>query len=54
MHHLNLAAAAADMAYRNSRPPLSITFPKAIVSLLKRAWHANPDSRPDFCDVVPV
>ncbi|XP_014681457.1 PREDICTED: serine/threonine-protein kinase TNNI3K-like isoform X2 [Priapulus caudatus] len=52
--HLKPAAAAADMAYRNSRPPLAITYPRLIVNLLKRAWHANPDCRPDFSEVVSI
>ena len=28
--HLKPAAAAADMAYRNTRPPLATTFPKGL------------------------
>lgn len=37
------AAAAAEMAYHNTRPPIAITFPKPIVAILQRGWHANAD-----------
>lgn len=39
------AAAAAETAYHNTRPPMAITFPKPIVALLQKGWHANPDVR---------
>lgn len=51
--HLKPAATAAEMAYRHTRPPIAITFPKPIVELLQKGWHANPDERPDFKDIVP-
>lgn len=37
------AAAAAEMAYHNTRPPIAVTFPKPIVAFLQRGWHANPE-----------
>ncbi|MCL4126881.1 UNVERIFIED_CONTAM: hypothetical protein GTU68_021731 [Idotea baltica] len=50
--HLKPAAAAADMAYKNSRPPLDISFPEEISSLLERAWHTAPEERPDFAQII--
>ncbi|CAH1787041.1 unnamed protein product [Owenia fusiformis] len=52
--HLKPAAAAAEMAYRNTRPPIAITFPKPIISLLQKAWHANPEDRPEFSSSIPI
>ena len=40
-----IAAAAAEMAYHNTRPPIAVTFPKPLVALLQRGWHANPEVR---------
>ena len=37
------AAAAAEMAYHNTRPPIAVTFPKPLVSLLHRGWSPNPE-----------
>ncbi|XP_059146369.1 serine/threonine-protein kinase TNNI3K-like [Physella acuta] len=52
--HLKPAAAAAETAYHNTRPPIAITFPKPIVSLLQKGWHTNPDERPEFREIIPV
>ncbi|XP_055898146.1 serine/threonine-protein kinase TNNI3K-like [Biomphalaria glabrata] len=52
--HLKPAAAAAETAYHNTRPPIAITFPKPIVSLLQKGWHTNPDERPEFCEIIPI
>ncbi|KAH9512436.1 Serine/threonine-protein kinase tnni3k [Bulinus truncatus] len=52
--HLKPAAAAAETAYHNTRPPIAITFPKPIVSLLQKGWHSNPDERPEFRDIIPI
>jgi hypothetical protein len=41
--YLFVAAAAAEMAYHNTRPPIAVTFPKPVVALLQRGWHANPE-----------
>ena len=38
-----LAAAAAEMAYHNTRPPIAVTFPKPLVSLLHMGWNPNPE-----------
>ncbi|KAJ8300565.1 hypothetical protein KUTeg_022084 [Tegillarca granosa] len=50
--HLKPAAAAADMAYHNTRPPIAVTFPKPLVTILQRSWHANPEDRPEFKEIV--
>ncbi|XP_035683124.1 serine/threonine-protein kinase TNNI3K-like isoform X1 [Branchiostoma floridae] len=50
--HLKPAAAAADMAYRNTRPPIAITFPKQITYLLQIGWHPTPEERPEFKQIV--
>ena len=42
-YDLFVAAAAAEMAYHNTRPPIAVTFPKPVVALLQRGWHANPE-----------
>ncbi|XP_050411148.2 serine/threonine-protein kinase TNNI3K [Patella vulgata] len=52
--HLKPAAAAAEMAYHITRPPIGITIPKPIVGLLQVGWHANPDDRPEFKEIVPI
>ncbi|CAG2246792.1 TNNI3K [Mytilus edulis] len=51
--HLKPAAAAAEMAYHNTRPPIAVTFPKPIVAFLQRGWHANPEDRPEFREILP-
>lgn len=51
--HLKPAAAAAEMAYHNTRPPIAVTFPKPVVALLQRGWHANPEDRPEFREILP-
>ena len=38
-----IAAAAAEMAYHNTRPPIAVTFPKPLVSLLHMGWNPNPE-----------
>uniref|UniRef100_A0A2C9L8D7 Protein kinase domain-containing protein n=2 Tax=Biomphalaria glabrata TaxID=6526 RepID=A0A2C9L8D7_BIOGL len=50
--HLKPAAAAAETAYHNTRPPIAITFPKPIVSLLQKGWHTNPDVSAQYLFVV--
>ncbi|XP_012934991.1 serine/threonine-protein kinase TNNI3K [Aplysia californica] len=52
--HLKPAAAAAETAYHNTRPPIAITFPKPLVALLHIGWHANPDERPEFREIIPI
>ncbi|KAK3756388.1 hypothetical protein RRG08_038877 [Elysia crispata] len=52
--HLKPAAAAAETAYHNTRPPIAVTFPKPIVALLHRGWHSNPDERPEFREIIPI
>jgi serine/threonine-protein kinase TNNI3K len=37
------AAAAADMAYRNKRPPLPGTFPTQISLVIQKGWDAIPE-----------
>ena len=43
VHNVSTAAAAAVTAYHNSRPPIGITFPKPIVTLLQTGWNTDPD-----------
>ena len=43
VHNVSTAAAAAETAYHNSRPPIGITFPKPIVTLLQTGWNTDPD-----------
>nr|XP_045584207.1 serine/threonine-protein kinase TNNI3K-like isoform X2 [Procambarus clarkii] len=50
--HLKPAAAAADMAYRHSRPPLELAFPVEVSVLLEKAWHKIPEERPDFSQII--
>ena len=50
--HLKPAAAAADMAYRHSRPPVDLLQSKEVESLTQACWHKNPDERPDFSQIV--
>lgn len=50
--HLKPAAAAADMAYKHSRPPLDPVFPYAVSLLLDTAWHKLPDQRPHFAEII--
>ena len=37
------AAAAAEMAYHQTRPPIAVTFPKPLVALLQMGWNPNPE-----------
>uniref|UniRef100_A0AAQ6IHC8 Serine/threonine-protein kinase TNNI3K n=1 Tax=Anabas testudineus TaxID=64144 RepID=A0AAQ6IHC8_ANATE len=50
--HLKPAAAAADMAYHQIRPPVGNSIPKPISALLMRGWNACPEDRPEFSEVV--
>ncbi|XP_064617011.1 serine/threonine-protein kinase TNNI3K-like [Liolophura sinensis] len=52
--HLKPAAAAAEMAYHTTRPPIAITFPKPLLALLQKGWNANPQERPEFREIVPI
>ncbi|KAH3794040.1 serine/threonine-protein kinase TNNI3K-like [Dreissena polymorpha] len=52
--HLKPAAAAAEMAYHQTRPPIAVTFPKPLVSLLQCGWNPNPEDRPDFAEILPI
>lgn len=52
--HLKPAAAAAEMAYHTTRPPIAVTFPKPIVTLLQRCWNSCADDRPEFKEIVPI
>ena len=52
--HLKPAAAAAETAYHGTRPPVSVSFPRAVVQLLQRGWHQDPEQRPEFRDLIPV
>ncbi len=51
--HLKPAAAAADMAYRNARPPLHhMMLPEQVERIITRAWDKTPKDRPSFADIV--
>ncbi|KAL4218676.1 Serine/threonine-protein kinase tnni3k [Mactra antiquata] len=52
--HLKPAAAAAEMAYHQTRPPIAVTFPKPLVTLIQRGWNPNPEDRPDFGEILPI
>ncbi|WAR31933.1 TNI3K-like protein [Mya arenaria] len=52
--HLKPAAAAAEMAYHQTRPPIAVTFPKPLVSLLQWGWNPNPEDRPEFAEILPI
>jgi serine/threonine-protein kinase TNNI3K len=52
--HLKPAAAAADMAYRNKRPPLPGTFPTQISLVIQKGWDAIPEARPSFSEVMDI
>uniref|UniRef100_A0A914D0F4 Protein kinase domain-containing protein n=1 Tax=Acrobeloides nanus TaxID=290746 RepID=A0A914D0F4_9BILA len=55
--HLKPAAAAAEMAYKRSRPSLpaepTSQFPEHIIKMLNSAWHPNPNLRPEFAQILP-
>ena len=38
-----IAAAATDMAYRNKRPSIPMTFPSQITMVIQHGWDANPE-----------
>ena len=51
--HLKPAAAAADMAYRQARPPLHhLRLSEEIEGVLTRAWTRQPEDRPAFSHIV--
>merc|ERR550519_223327 len=50
--HLKPAAAAADIAYHNARPPLANSIPDEIISVILRAWNKVPSERPAFKNIV--
>ncbi|XP_076035192.1 serine/threonine-protein kinase TNNI3K-like isoform X2 [Oratosquilla oratoria] len=50
--HLKPAAAAADMAYKHSRPPLEMAYPVEISAILERSWHKIPEERPNFAQII--
>ncbi|XP_060080735.1 serine/threonine-protein kinase TNNI3K-like [Ylistrum balloti] len=52
--HLKPAAAAAEMAYHNTRPPIALTFPKPLVAILQRGWNASAEDRPEFKEIVTI
>ena len=52
--HLKPAAAAADMAYRDARPPISTSIPEEIASIIAKAWHKNPGERPTFQMIIQM
>lgn len=52
--HLKPAAAAADMAYRDARPPISTSIPEEIASIIAKAWHKNPGERPTFQMIIEM
>uniref|UniRef100_A0AC35TH32 Protein kinase domain-containing protein n=1 Tax=Rhabditophanes sp. KR3021 TaxID=114890 RepID=A0AC35TH32_9BILA len=56
--HLKPAAAAAEMAYKRTRPALPAyptnNFPEHIVSLISMAWNQEPTQRPSFPEIVSM
>lgn len=46
--HLKPAAAAADMAYKNLRPPINTMWPANFQELLRLGWHEDSHERPTF------
>ena len=38
-----VAAAAAEVAYKNSRPTLSNNVPKDLADIIEHCWHADPE-----------
>jgi len=55
--HLKPAAAAAEMAYKKSRPALptapTAQFPEHIIEVLNQAWLPDPIARPEFSQILP-
>jgi len=51
-NHLKPAAAAADMAYRNVRPPINPAWPKNFCDLMARGWSEDSNERPTFTEVL--
>jgi len=50
--HLKPAAAAADMAYRNVRPPINPAWPANYSDLMRRGWSEESKERPAFTEVL--
>jgi hypothetical protein len=54
---LKPAAAAAEMAYKKSRPALppapTAQFPEHIIEVLNQAWLPDPIARPEFSQILP-
>ncbi|CAD5220579.1 unnamed protein product [Bursaphelenchus xylophilus] len=53
---LKPAAAAAEMAYKKSRPPLpsepTSQFPGHIIKVIEDGWNPNPNLRPTFTQIL--
>ncbi|CAD5214642.1 unnamed protein product [Bursaphelenchus okinawaensis] len=53
---LKPAAAAAEMAYKKSRPILpsepTAQFPKHIIDVIQQGWNPNPAARPTFSQIL--
>uniref|UniRef100_A0A914Z6K9 Protein kinase domain-containing protein n=1 Tax=Panagrolaimus superbus TaxID=310955 RepID=A0A914Z6K9_9BILA len=54
--NLKPAAAAAEMAYKKSRPELpkehTPQFPPHILKMINDSWNPNPDLRPEFSQIL--
>jgi hypothetical protein len=52
--HLQPQQAAAEMAYRDLRPPLPspAECPPALTALLQECWAGDPAQRPLFPDIL--
>lgn len=50
--HLKPAAAAAEIAYKNSRPTISSRVPEKIAQTICDCWHIDPEQRPIFSDIL--
>ncbi|CEF66827.1 Serine/threonine-protein kinase TNNI3K [Strongyloides ratti] len=56
--HLKPAAAAAEMAYKRSRPSLpsypTNQFPDHIIKVISMAWNQEPTQRPTFAEIITI
>ncbi|KAI6176629.1 Serine/threonine-protein kinase TNNI3K [Aphelenchoides bicaudatus] len=56
--NLKPAAAAAEMAYKRSRPILptaeSPQFPAHIIEIIRNGWDSNPAARPSFSQILTM
>uniref|UniRef100_A0A0N4ZEU3 Protein kinase domain-containing protein n=1 Tax=Parastrongyloides trichosuri TaxID=131310 RepID=A0A0N4ZEU3_PARTI len=56
--HLKPAAAAAEMAYKRSRPPLPTyptnQFPDHIIKVISMSWNQEPSQRPHFAEIMNI